>query len=70
MTIYIVTYEHPDESGWQQHLMAHLTWLQERVKDGSLLASGPLNGRIVKSALLIMKAPDLQSLEAVVATDP
>jgi uncharacterized protein YciI len=70
MTIYAVTYEHPDEAGWQLHLMAHLVWLQDRVKDGSLLASGPLNGRSVKSALLVMRAPDQPSLETIIGADP
>lgn len=70
MTIFIVTYEHPDDAGWQQHLMPHLTWLQERLADGSLLSSGPFSDADVKSAMLIMTAPDQASLEIVIATDP
>lgn len=70
MQTYIVTYEHLDEAGWQQHVMSHLGWLQDRVKDGSLLASGPFSERPVKSALLVMSAADAESLAAMIATDP
>ncbi len=50
--------------------MPHVTWLQDRLKDGSLLASGPLNDTAIKSALLIMTAPNLASLKGIVAGDP
>lgn len=70
MPLFIVTYEHPDELGWQQHLMPHITWLQERIDDGSLIASGPFSNTPGKSALLIMNTPDKASLERVIASDP
>ena len=70
MPVYVVTYEHPDESGWQRHLMAHVDWLQDRLKDGSLLASGPFSGDTLKSALLLMTAPDRQSVVDLIAGDP
>jgi uncharacterized protein YciI len=70
MRVFIVTYEHPDNEGWQQHLMPHLTWLQDRLQDGSLIASGPFSEADVKSALLIMSAPDQATLESIIATDP
>lgn len=70
MPLFIVTYEHPDEEGWQQHLMPHITWLQERLQDGSLIASGPFSEAAEKSALLIMSTPDRAALESVIATDP
>jgi uncharacterized protein len=70
MTLFIVTYEHPDDEGWQQHLTPHIKWLQERIADESLIASGPFNDAVVKSALLIMRAPDQASLESIIATDP
>lgn len=63
MPLFVVTYEHPDEDGWQMHMMPHFTWLQEGLKDGSLLASGPFTDSAVKSALLIMRAPDRAALE-------
>ncbi len=58
MPIFVVTYEHPDEEGWQAHVMPHVGWLQERLKDGSLLASGPFKDLGAKSALLIISASD------------
>ncbi|HEX8239493.1 MAG TPA: YciI family protein [Allosphingosinicella sp.] len=70
MPRFVVTYEHPDEGGWQRHLMPHVAWLQERLKDGSLLASGPFSDSPVKAALLIMDVPDRSTLDALIATDP
>ncbi len=70
MPLYVVTYEHPDDEGWRQHVMPHVAWLQERLADGSLLASGPFTGSPVKAALLIMAAPDRAALDALIATDP
>jgi hypothetical protein len=70
MPLYVVTYEHPDEEGWRQHVMPHVAWLKERLKDSSLLASGPFTDAPVKGALLVMAAPDRAALDALIATDP
>ena len=70
MPIYVVTYEHPDDAGWAVHVMPHVAWLQDRVADGSLLASGPYEGTAVKSAMLLLKAADRAALDALIATDP
>ena len=70
MPLYAVTYDHPDEEGWRQHVGPHVVWLRERLDDGSLLASGPFPGEAVKAALLIMDAPDRQELDRIVASDP
>ncbi len=70
MAIYAVTYEHPDEMGWRLHVMPHVAWLQDRLRDGSLLASGPFGDAGVRSALLIMNAVSRDALDALIATDP
>lgn len=70
MTIFVVTYTHPDEDGWAKHVMAHVTYLQDLLKTGELLASGPFSGTTHKSAMLVMQAPDRAALEATIARDP
>ena len=70
MALYAVTYDHPDEAGWHRHILPHVAWLQDRLRDGSLIASGPFAGSPVKSALLIVDAPDRPTLDARIATDP
>lgn len=70
MTLYVVTYEHPDEEGWRAHLMPHIGWLQDRLADGTLLASGPLPDAGAKAALLIIAADDRAALDLLIATDP
>jgi len=70
MPLFVVTYDHPNEDGWKLHVMPHVVWLQERLADGSLLASGPFTDTAVKSALLIMSAADRPTLEGLIARDP
>lgn len=70
MPLYAVTYEHPDEAGWTQQLAPHITWLQDRLKDSSLLASGPFSGSPQRAALLIMSCPDRAALDELIASDP
>lgn len=69
MTIYVVTYAHPDEAGWRAQLMPHVAWLKAQVATGTLLASGPLPGE-GKRALLVIEAVDRAALDALIATDP
>ena len=70
MPLYVVTYEHPNEAGWQNHLMPHLEWLKERLKDGILLASGPFTDVSQNEALLIVSAQDRAALDKLIASDP
>lgn len=50
--------------------MPHVIWLQDRLRDGSLLASGPFSDTAAKSALLIMQASDRAALDRLIASDP
>ena len=70
MPVYAVTYAYPNQDGWKQHVMPHVVWLQDRLRDGSLLASGLFTARSIKAALLIMNACDRSTFEAPIATDP
>jgi uncharacterized protein len=70
MPMFLVTYAHPDDTGWQAHIMAHVAWLQEQVKAGSVIASGPMPGEADRAALLIMAAPNEAQLRALIETDP
>lgn len=70
MPLFVVTYEHPNEAGWKEHMMPHILWLQAQLKAGSLIASGPFSDRTVRPAMLILSAPDRPTLDALIATDP
>lgn len=70
MPHFAITYEHRDETGWRQHLRPHIGWLQDRLKDGSLLVSGPFSNSPERAAMLIMAAPDRAALDALIASDP
>lgn len=70
MPLYVVRFHHPDADGWQQQLTAHIAFLQQLLRDGSLKASGPLVGAADKAALLLIEAPDRPALDAIIARDP
>ena len=70
MPTYFANYEHPNEEGWQQHVAAHIVWLQDRSKDGSLLASGPFEGTPVRGALLVFAADNKTAVNKIIASDP
>lgn len=70
MATFIVTYTHPDETGWNEHLAPHLEWIVEHLEAGHIRASGPLVGIAVRSAALIIEADDRPHLDAIIASDP
>ena len=69
MPTYAVTYNY---TASPEHLAEvrpiHREWLGERLKDGSLLASGPMVDS--PTALLIWKADSVQELAALLDHDP
>ena len=70
MPVYAVTYAHPDEAGWAEHVAAHVGYLQDLLAQGALLASGPFTGEPGKAALLLIAAHDRAALDALIARDP
>jgi uncharacterized protein YciI len=59
-----------DPDGWARYLEAHVRWLIEQVESGRLRAAGPTTGTEVRSALLVLTAPDEKTLREVLDTDP
>ncbi len=70
MTLFVVTYVHPDAEAWAKHAIPHVHYLQDILKSGKLIASGPFNGAEHKSAMLIMSAENREELMAVIERDP
>ena len=70
MAFFAITYAHRNEARWREHVMRHVKWLQDRVADGSLKASGPLVGEPGREAMLIMVAADRQAVLDLIETDP
>lgn len=70
MPLYVVRFHHPDAAGWQEQLMPHIAFLQQLLREGSLKASGPLQGAADKAALLLIEAADRAALDAIIARDP
>ena len=70
MSLYVVTYVHPDEKRWLEHLEPHLHWIERRLADGTLIASGPLQDEPELSAILLLKARDRDHVDELIADDP
>ena len=70
MPLYVVTYTHPDATGWAAHLAAHVGYLQDLLAAGTLRASGPFTGAPDRRAMLILHAADRPALDALVDADP
>lgn len=69
MAIFAVTYLYsaePDELNLIRP--SHRAWLAERLKDGSLLASGPMVDN--PTALLLWRAESLEALATLLNDDP
>ena len=70
MAIFVVTYTHPNKDGWSKHVLPHALYLQELLKSGMLLASGPFVGGKTKSAMLNMSGANRQEILDAIAKDP
>lgn len=70
MSIYIVRMDHPEGHKWNEHVLEHVHYLQELIKQGKLLASGPLKGTPLRAGFLIMAADSRQQVEEMIAADP
>lgn len=70
MSLYAVTYVHPDEQRWLEHLEPHLHWIERRLQDGTLIASGPYQDVPELSALLLFKARDREHVDELISDDP
>jgi uncharacterized protein YciI len=75
MSMFLVTYVHPDSRGWQTHLGPHLEWIAGQVDAGTLRASGPTltdptHTGDTRTAALLFNSPDRLTLESILATDP
>lgn len=69
MSLYVITYTHPDPACWKKHISAHLDWLVAGVESGRLRASGDTSQTPIRSSLLIVAAPDRESACAFITTD-
>jgi uncharacterized protein YciI len=70
MSLFVITYTHPDPAGWKKHLAAHLDWLVVGVESDRLRASGDTRQTPIRSALMVVAATDRESAAAFIATDP
>ena len=62
--------EHPDGDGCGKHVVPHLLYLKKLIKEGRLLASGPLKGTTLRAGFLVMVGDSRKEVEAMVEADP
>lgn len=67
MKYFVVRYVHTEFTGWKKYLFAHLEYLKDLIKEGSLLMSGPLQdskeGEKEASIVLLIVAKVYQRME-------
>lgn len=67
MFIAILTYKKPLEEV-DRYLQAHRKYLAENYAAGNFIASGPQTPRV--GGVIMMKAPDREAVDALIAQDP
>lgn len=69
---YIVKYVHTKLDEWKKNMIAHVEYLQAQLKEGNLIASGPVETGTEerKEAVLIIAAKDEDDLMNLIKADP
>ncbi|MFO6453051.1 MULTISPECIES: YciI family protein [unclassified Aeromicrobium] len=70
MAVFIVRFEHPNETGWKEWVRPHVEWVQQHVESGDIIASGPSVNTAVRQGWLVMRAEDEAALRTIISTDP
>ncbi|MBN2841260.1 MAG: hypothetical protein JXP37_09935 [Coriobacteriia bacterium] len=70
MRFFVVTYVRPDDTGGDEHLRAHVDYLNGLVEEGVLRASGPLVGTPQMSSMLILSVANRDQAHEIIAADP
>ncbi|WP_034947559.1 YciI family protein [Erwinia oleae] len=70
MSIYIVRMDHPEGIEWNTVVREHVLYLKELIKQGKLLASGPLKNTPLRAGFLIFRAETRDEVQMMVKADP
>ncbi|KGD73733.1 hypothetical protein HA49_10835 [Tatumella morbirosei] len=70
MNIYLVTMEHPEGPEWGTFVREHVLYLKQLIRNGTLIASGPLKNTALRAGFLIFRAESLQQVHMLVDADP
>ncbi|HEY0210639.1 YciI family protein [Acerihabitans sp.] len=70
MSIYVVRMGHPDGLEWSIFVREHVLYLKELIRQGKLIASGPLKNTALRAGFLIFKAETLEEVNAMIGADP
>ena len=70
MKFFVVTMSHPDGTGWGEHVMPHVEYLNGLIAAGKLRASGPVVGGELRGGLLLFTVETRAELDALIAADP
>ena len=70
MAIYTVRMDHPDGDKWNQFVLEHVLYLKGLIKQGKLIASGPLKGTPLRAGFLVFQADSEEEVKQLVAADP
>ncbi len=67
---FVVLMSHPDGPEWGEHVHAHVEYLNARVAEGKIRASGQVTGRLLRSGMYIASIADRHELDTLIKGDP
>ena len=67
---FTVLISHPDGPEWGQHVHDHVAYLEAKVTEGKIRASGQVVGRPLRSGMFIADVADRTELDTLIAGDP
>ncbi|MEH2920397.1 YciI family protein [Samsonia erythrinae] len=70
MSIYIVRMEHPEGTEWNTFVREHVLYLKELIREGKLVASGPLKNTPLRAGFLVFRAETLDEVHSMINADP
>ncbi|MDO6406759.1 MAG: YciI family protein [Pantoea sp.] len=70
MSIYIVRMDHPAGPEWNSFVREHVVYLKDLIKQGKLIASGPLKQTPLRAGFLIFNADSREEVSKLVNADP
>ena len=72
MKYFVVKYLHTDMEGWKKHVNGHIEYLEEMIRKGKIIVSGPVQDSKIneKEAILIFYCKDRTALHHLIEEDP
>ena len=69
-SFYVVTLYHPDGPEWAKHVAEHVAYLEQKIKEGQIIASGQVVGQPLRAGMYIATVDSREKVKKLIADDP